>query len=65
MGTRILLNYARSADAEIIERLLSCRDCAPLAAKLLKARTSVDCSDLDDPKRVMDILNSVISSGEC
>ena len=65
MGTRILLNYVRSADAVVIERLLSCRDCAPLAAKLLKARTSVDCSDLNDPKRVMDILNSVISSGEC
>jgi hypothetical protein len=63
MGARILLNYVRSADAQIIERLMSCRDCAPLAAKLLNARTSVDCSDLNNPKRVMDILNSVISSG--
>jgi hypothetical protein len=65
MGTRILLNYVRSADAEIIERLMSCHYCAPLAAKLLKPRTTVDCSGLNDPKRVMDILNSVISSGEC
>ena len=65
MGTRILQNYVRSADAEIIERLMSCDDCASQALKLLKECTTVDCSNLLDPTRVIDILNTVISSGEC
>jgi len=65
MGTRILQNYVRSADAEIIERLISCDDCASQAVKRLKERTTVDCSNLLDPTRVMDILNAVISLGEC
>jgi len=65
MGTRILQNYVRSADAEIIGRLISCDDCASQAVKLLKERTTVDCSNLLDPTRVLDILNAVISLGEC
>jgi len=65
MGTRVLQNYVRSADAEIIERLISCDDCASQAVKLLKERTTIDCSNLLDPTRVLDILNTVISLGEC
>ena len=53
MGTRILQNFVRSADAEIIERLMSCDDCASQALKLLKERTTVDCSNLLDPTRVV------------
>jgi hypothetical protein len=61
-GSRILHNFVRSADADIIQRLMACDNCAPNVTKFTNMLT-VDCSNFK-PERAIDALNEVISSGE-
>jgi hypothetical protein len=71
LGSRILNNFVQSADADIVQRLLACHDCAPHVTKCLKPGSTFDCGSLVTvdcsnfkPERALDALKKVISSGE-
>jgi hypothetical protein len=71
LGLRILNNFVQSADADFVQRLMSCHDCAPHVTKCLKESSTFDCRSLVTvdcrnfkPERALDALKEVISAGE-